>query len=402
MEMALFNVNDGFAEAVVRGFRSAYLSTDDYRRIGAGDNLEDVRTALDETDYADFVQDEPSPLLPATIVSRCREKLAHDFKYVRTQVSGDLGTFLDYIRYEKMIDNIVMIVQGTISNKSPKELLSRVDPLGWFDELRTIPSMDYTHGYDDLYRTILIDTPIAPYFREFLETVSSPQAGTTGGSSTGQSTGARSSIQEVSAILTETDLEIMRNILKKAWLEDFYSFCTEKLAGTTTAEIMGELLESEADYRVLSVTLNALNSPLGSSQQIADRNALYPSFGKLYPDGTNKIRRAWNEQTVRSALEPYEKFSALYEQCKQFYDKDAAGSIDNSKGRFKSIEDLLFVELEKQYEMCFENQFHYGVFYAWIKLQEQELRNLEWICNMIQMGRKQDVDDIVPLFAKRY
>ena len=201
-------------------------------------------------------------MLPSTIVARCRDKLAAEFKYVRMQLDGNLGSFLCYIRYEKMIDNIVLIISGTISNKSPKELLARVDPLGWFEELRTIPSMDFTQGYDDLYRTILIDTPIAPYFREFLETA-----------------GAGSTAQEVSAILTETDLEIMRNILKKSWLEDFYSFCTEQLGGSTTAELMGDLLKCEADFRVLMVTLNALNSPLGTSQQIADRNALYPSFG---------------------------------------------------------------------------------------------------------------------------
>ena len=355
----------------------------------------DVRTALDETDYAPFLQDEPSPLLPASIVLKCREKLASEFKYVRTQVDGDLGKFLDYIRYEKMIDNIVLLIQGTVNNKSPKELLSRVDPLGWFDELRTIPSMDFTQGYDDLYRTILIDTPIAPYFREFLDTVSA-NGGREGGSATTRS------IHEVSAILTETDLEIMKNILKKSWMEDFYSFCTEKLGGSTTAQMMGELLSAEADFRVLTVTLNALNSPLGTTQQIADRNALYPSFGYLYPDGTNRIRRAWNEQTVRAALEPFERFAALYDQCKQFYDKDASNAIDHSKGRFKSIEDLLFVELEKLYEMCFENQFHYGVFYAWVKLHEQEIRNIEWICNMVQMGKKQHVEDIVPLFVRRY
>jgi V-type H+-transporting ATPase subunit d len=257
-----------------------------------------------------------------------------------------------------MIDNIILLIQGTVNNKSPKELLSRVDPLGWFEELKTIPSMDFTQGYDDLYRTILIDTPIAPYFREFLETV--------GGDKAEAGSGNPRSIHEVSAILTETDLEIMKNILKKAWLEDFNVFCTERLAGSTTAAIMGDLLAVEADFRVLMVTLNSLNSPLGTTQQMSDRNALYPSFGYLYPDGTNRIRRAWNEQTVRAALEPYEKFASLYDQCKQFYDKDA--SIDHSKGRFKSIEDLLFVELEKRYEMCFENQFHYGVFYAWVKL----------------------------------
>ena len=291
-----------------------------------------------------------------------------------------------------MIDNIVLIISGTINNKSPKELLARVDPLGWFEELRTIPSMDFSQGYDDLYRTILIDTPIAPYFKEFLETVGGHEGGAAG----------NRSLQEVSAILTETDLELMKNLLKKSWLEDFYSFCTEQLDGSSTAEIMGDLLRTEADFRVLMVTLNALNSTLGTSQQIADRNALYPSFGNLYPDGTNRIRRAWNEQTVRAALEPFEKFAALYDQCKQFYDKDASGGIDHSKGRFKSIEDLLFVELEKLYELAFENQFHYGVFYAWVKLCEQEIRNIEWICNMVQMGRKGDVDDIIPLFARRY
>jgi V-type H+-transporting ATPase subunit d len=308
-------------------------------------------------------------------------------------VDGNLAKFLDYIRYEKMIDNIILLIQGTVNNKSPKELLSRVDPLGWFDELKTIPSMDFTQGYDDLYRTILIDTPIAPYFGEFLETVAS-------GDKSSEGVNPRS-IHEVSAILTETDLEIMKNILKKAWLEDFHVFCTERLSGTTTAEIMGDLLSVEADFRVLMVTLNALNSPLGTTQQMSDRNALYPSFGYLYPDGTNRIRRAWNEQTVRSALEPYEKFASLYDQCKQFYDKDGA-NIDHSKGRYKSIEDLLFIELEKMYEMCFENQFHYGVFYAWVKLCEQEIRNLEWICNMVQMGRKQNVEEIVPVFVRRY
>ena len=43
MEMALFNVSDGFSEAVVRGYRSAFLTQEDYRRLSAADNLEGKR-----------------------------------------------------------------------------------------------------------------------------------------------------------------------------------------------------------------------------------------------------------------------------------------------------------------------------------------------------------------------
>jgi len=38
----------------VRGLRSGFLTTDDYRRISACDTLEDVRSALEETDYGTF------------------------------------------------------------------------------------------------------------------------------------------------------------------------------------------------------------------------------------------------------------------------------------------------------------------------------------------------------------
>jgi V-type H+-transporting ATPase subunit d len=53
------------------------------------------------------------------------------------------------------------------------------------------------------------------------------------------------------------------------------------------------------------------------------------------------------------------------------------------------------------YELTFDQQFHYGVFYAWAKLKEQEIRNLGWICSMVVMNRKEFADDIIPLFAPK-
>merc|ERR1712176_429992 len=127
---------------------------------------------------------------------------------------------------------------------------------------------------------------------------------------------------QVGGILTKQDLEVMKATLKKAWLEDFFSFCQG--IGGTTAETMGHMLKTEADFRVLLVTLNALNTDLMTEAKLEDRVALYPSFGYLYPDVAQALRRAFNEASVRAALEG-SMYLSLYDQVKQFYDSDQKG-----------------------------------------------------------------------------
>lgn len=384
-EMATFNIQNGFTEGILRGLRSGFLTPDDYRRLGAAESLEDIRTALDETDYGSFLQDEAS-LDINTIILKAKEKMASEFAFLKSNSVDPLGKFLDFIAAEKMIDNVVILLQGALNGKTPAELLLKADPLGYFDEMRTIPSIDVSTGYEEIYRTVLSDTPVGPYFAEFLKEAN-----------------ADGSKEDVGSILTETDLELMKNIVKKAWLEDFYAFAQE--CGGVTAEIMSHILKVEADFRVLNITLNSLNTSLGTTQKLGERNAMYPNFGYLFPEGTEKLGKAFNQTTVRAALEPYAAYRELFDSVKMFYDKEAknrSGDGDSKrKSNTKSMEDMLFVEMVKRCEETFDQQFNYAVFYAWAKLKDQELKNIAWICNMLVMDKKEYVDDIVPIFAPR-
>merc|ERR1712061_780330 len=230
------------------------------------------------------------------------------------------------------------------------------------------------------------------YFEEYLK-----EAGS------GQNEMARAGIEtsQVGGILTKQDLEIMKATLKKAWLEDFYNFCQQQ--GGTTAEVMGHILKMEADFRVLLVTLNALNTHLSTESKLQDRNSLYPSFGYLYPEGVKELRKVWNDTTVRQALEPYAKYLQLFDQVKQFYEAETSEGSKPVNVGFQSMEDLIYAENVHMYEMAFEQQYHFGVFYAWTKLREQEIRNIRWIANMIILSTKDQIDNtIVPIFQPRY
>ena len=56
--------------------------------------------------------------------------------------------------------------------------------------------------------------------------------------------------------LDALNIEIIRNTLYKAYLEDFERFCQS--IGGPTAEVMGRILAFEADRRTINITINSI------------------------------------------------------------------------------------------------------------------------------------------------
>lgn len=57
----------------------------------------DFRTALEDTDYGNFLQDEALPLAVDTISTKCRAKMASEFQHLRSMSQEPLVKFLDFI-----------------------------------------------------------------------------------------------------------------------------------------------------------------------------------------------------------------------------------------------------------------------------------------------------------------
>ena len=79
---------------------------------------------------------------------------------------------LDYISYEYMIENVMLLLRGSLSGRKVEDLMSQCHPLGMFKELpvRSIPYFEASaQGYAELYETVLVDTPVGPYFQQYLD-----------------------------------------------------------------------------------------------------------------------------------------------------------------------------------------------------------------------------------------
>ena len=335
--------------------------------------------------YGDFLSTLPPNPSTSALANKTTDKLVAEFRYLQAQATGSLSKFMEYLTYGYMIDNVALLITGTLHERDTRELLERCHPLGWFE---TMPVLCVATNIEELYNSVLIETPLAPYFKGSL------------------------SHQD----LDELNIEIVRNTLYKNYLEDFYQFVNNHpdLAGTPTSEVMTEVLEFEADRRAINITLNSFGTELSKQ----DRKKLYPEFGKLYPEGTLMLSRADDVEGVGLAVSGVHDYKSFFDIVGMGGQSGAGNMAGGTGGEGKSLEDMFYQKEMEISKEAFTRQFTHAVVYAWVKLREQvslvfslfspgspytdtelqEIRNITWIAECIAQNQKDRIGSYISVF----
>ncbi|XP_063900828.1 V-type proton ATPase subunit d-like isoform X2 [Zophobas morio] len=326
---AFFNVDNGYTDGLCRGFKSSILTKVDYANLRQCETLEDIKLHLKNSEYGILLSTEPEVINVATLSDKLQEHLVNHFKTLRTHSVEPTTSFLNYITYSYMIDNIILLLSG------------------FFD---SIGSLTIASSPEELYNLVLIDTPLAPYFKNCL------------------------TIDDLNGL----NIEIIRNLLYKSYIEDFVEFCLN--LGGETAEVMKEILAFEADRRAFIITINSFGTELKKEERIK----LFPHYGRLYPEGLSLLANCDSYEQVREVAGFYSEYNVLFE-C-----------ADLDTGR--TLEDMFYeyeVALNKR---SFLSHFNLGIYYSYVRLKEQECRNIVWISECVCQNHKAKIDNFIPIY----
>lgn len=172
--MLTYNIDSGFIDGIIRGYKLGLITKRQYSSLIQCSNLEGLHASIHNKSLGYKCWPPIMLHTSSRILSLLLLRASTKGVWISTTSSLNLS---DSIRqdvspsfwitlglpslvifsYGYMIDNVILIISGTLHERDISELLSKCHPIGMFDGIEALTTS--TNPFE-LYQTVLIATPL--------------------------------------------------------------------------------------------------------------------------------------------------------------------------------------------------------------------------------------------------
>lgn len=251
-----------------------------------------------------------------------------------------------------------------------------MNPLGEFQGLKSVSSFA-SEDFVTLFQDILIDLPVGDYFRKFIDSIIS-YIGADNDAAGGKESNV--TVEDISQMINDYSSSDIKVFLKKIWLAQYHRWIQENCNDGTCAS-MDELLKAEGDWETLQIIYNSFNKPeMSDAKGQGLRKKYFNNLGHLYPDRTKRLNDSKEYKDLVDRLE-----GTVYHKHFQKIPDPVRAENEPEIDMDLTIDDCQKRDLSYRYSLAFMNNFHYGVFYAYLKLKELEIMNITQLAEIFSI-----------------
>jgi len=110
------------------------------------------------------------------------------------------------------------------------------------------------------------------------------------------------------------------------------------------------------------------------------------------------LSRADDAEGVRLAVDGVHDYKSFFDAVSIGGGASGPGNMGGGSTDCKSLEDLFYQKEMEISKNAFTRQFTHSIVYAWVKLREQEIRNITWIAECIAQNQKDRIGNYISVF----